>query len=519
MSKKLNKNLYRAILILTFVVLNGFIIFGLSSVLGYLNTGADRSSMLHLPVESHQVYLPKTVWTSIDNPGREMEKQTLAELQNDYLNSWYIKNLAYKDNNKYGVQDFYTDSAQINIYKTIDYNKSHNIHIESTTLSHNLKLEFYSTDGQLVVLTDENVEEYQQLYKNKNIAFENTQTYDYKVMMLLEDGFWRVRHIVKSTPKKEIQDTIKKNLFAKVINDKIKIDNKTFTIRGINYYPQKTPWDMFGDNFDEEIIDCDFKIISDANLNTIRIFIQYEDFGKAQVRNDKLKKLEQVLNLAKKYNIKVIVTLFDFYGNYDIQDWTLTHRHAEKIVSSFKDHPSILAWDIKNEPDLDFDSRGEVTVKKWLEYMIKEVKKFDPNHLVTIGWYSTKAAENLTDRVDFVSFHYYLKNFEEDYKELKINVPNKPLLLGEFGVSSYKGIWNPLGKSAQDQAEYHQTMQAIFKKENIAYLSWTLYDFENIPSSVVGSLPWRKNKQKHFGFMDKNGDKKPSFSFLSGSGQ
>ena len=90
-----------------------------------------------------------------------------------------------------------------------------------------------------------------------------------------------------------------------------------------------------------------------------------------------------------------MVTLFDFYGDYNVLNWTLTHRHAEQIVSTFKDHNAILAWDIKNEPDLDFDSRHKETVIAWLNQMIQEIKKFDPNHFVTIGWSSPEAALNL----------------------------------------------------------------------------------------------------------------------------
>ncbi|WP_330444563.1 hypothetical protein Q4Q34_18720 [Flavivirga abyssicola] len=46
-------------------------------------------------------------------------------------------------------------------------------------------------------------------------------------------------------------------------------------------------------------------------------------------------------------------------------------------------------------------------------------------------------------------------------------------------------------------------------------MSWTLYDFTNIPKEVVGRLPWCKNAQKRFGFIDENGTKKNAFKFIS----
>ncbi len=99
--------------------------------------------------------------------------------------------------------------------------------------------------------------------------------------------------------------------------------------------------------------------------------------------------------------------MFDFYGNYELKDWTLTQRHAQTIVTAFKDHRALFGWDIKNEPDLDFESRTQENVLAWLEEMIIRIRSWDPKHPVTIGWSSAEAAQNLGEQVNFVSFHYY----------------------------------------------------------------------------------------------------------------
>ena len=103
-------------------------------------------------------------------------------------------------------------------------------------------------------------------------------------------------------------------------------------------------------------------------------------FGKEKIPPVKLDKLKEVLDVAQNTGLKVVVTLFDFYGDYSVLNWTLTHRHASQIVSTFKNHKAILAWDIKNEPDLDFDNRGKETVMAWLVQMINEIKKFFKRH-------------------------------------------------------------------------------------------------------------------------------------------
>ena len=501
---KRNRYILRIISILIYVFIISVLVFLVSSLLRYLNTGADRSKILHTEVKKIDQYLPKIVWKQDGNEGRFMDEQTLRDVESDYLDAWYVKQIANKTNIKNGIEDFYTENARENLYNIIDANIKEKITILSTTIKHQPDILFFSEDGQLIVLQDKNVVEYKRIYKENAIILETTEVSDYKIILLLEDGFWRIRHIVKE----KVSD---------FINEPNLIITDSLNIKGINYYPQKTPWNMFGDAFDLKIIEKDFDIIKKAGLNTIRIFIPYHEFGKANIEVNKLNQLEKILDIAEKNNLKAVVTLFDFYGNYDILDWTLNHRHAEKIVSRFKNHSAILAWDIKNEPDLDFESRGKGKVIAWLKQLIILIKSIDTKHAVTIGWSNTKSATILKENLDFVSFHYYEDKtlFEKEVHQLKKLIPNKKLVLGEFGVSSYGGFWRPFSSSQENQAAYYKEMQKVLTKENISFMSWTLYDFNMVPKKVVGSLPWRFIPQKKFGFIDENGLKKASFKHIS----
>ena len=153
----------------------------------------------------------------------------------------------------------------------------------------------------------------------------------------------------------------------------------------------------------------------------------------------------------------------------------------------------------------------------WLDNMIDLVKSVDNVHPVTIGWSNTQSASILKDKVDFVSFHYYedLEKLDDAIKTMKTKIPNKPLVLQEFGLSSYSGFWKPFGSSDEDQANYHKKIQEQIAANNLQFMSWTLYDFTDVPTDVVGSRPWRRNTQKRFGFIDNNGAKKASFKYIS----
>jgi hypothetical protein len=496
---KKNKTIYRILVIVGFILINAGILFGISQVIAYLNTGADRAQMLRLDIVKERQYVPKVKWESIENPGRPMEEASQQKIEKDYLDAWYVKNTAFFTGNGAGIFDHYTASAREKIHELIDQNKEDNTLIESTTLSHHLSLEFYSADGTIAVLTDRNVTGVERVFKKEQFLFERAFNEDYKIILLLEDGFWRIRHFEKVTVHERGPATATIPLNGNLLE-------------GINYYPQESPWDTFGQNFDTTVLENDFMIIKDLNLNSIRVFAGYQDFGEANVSIEKLIKLEALLDEAQKAGLKVIITLFDFYGDYRLQDWTRTNAHLNTIVRQVKDHPALLAWDLKNEPNLDFDTRGEREVLSWLEQSIGYIKQIDPLHPVTIGWSSPETALLLEDKVDMVSYHYYkdLEDLAAAHTQLT-SATSKPVVLQEFGMSSYHGIWNLLGNSEEDQANYYVTFFKTQKRDSIHYLSWTLFDFRGIPSRVAGKLPWRKNKQAYFGIINNFGVKDDAY--------
>lgn len=507
---KFSKNIYCSVLILSFIGLNAFIIYGISSVLAYLNTGAERTSMLHTGIERRPTYLPKITWDTLQYEGRPMEKQNLKEIEKDYLNSWYVRNLAYQQNSKTGIEDYFTDSARVNIFKNMEYNSLRKTKITSTTLNHQPELNFYSADGQLVSFTDRNVISYQEVYLGEKLVDRLVDTANYKVVMLLEDGFWRIRHMVREAAS-GVEDSIASRDNWQIKGRHFYKRGEKFSFQGINYYPKDTPWDTFGEGFDEQTIGKDFQFLKEHGFNSIRIFIPYEEFGKADLIPEKTEKLKKLLDIAHANSLKVLITLFDFYGDYSVSDWNQTYSHARDLVKMFRNHPAVFAWDLKNEPDLDFENRGKERVLNWLKHLSDQIKAEDPEHFITIGWAKPENAHLLEDKQDFISFHFY--GSPSEFKSALDSLERKtckPLVLEEFGISTYKGVWNPFGNSEEEQANYYREMLATLKTKELSHFSWSLYDFNNIPNRVVGWLPWRKSNQKKFGLIRQDGTFKPA---------
>ena len=111
---KINKNILQSIILITYVAIIAFVIYGFGALYSYLNTGADRSKMLHTEVKQVDQYLPEFEWAPLTNEGRLMDEQTLSAIENDYLDAWYVKYVAYKTNTKKGIDDYYTKSARKN---------------------------------------------------------------------------------------------------------------------------------------------------------------------------------------------------------------------------------------------------------------------------------------------------------------------------------------------------------------------------------------------------------------------
>ncbi|MEM7380718.1 MAG: glycosyl hydrolase family 5, partial [Bacteroidota bacterium] len=425
MNSNWNKHIYRALLLLSFLAVNALVLFGISEVYSYLNSGADRSKLLHLSTAVEAAYQPKLLWETRNVAGRPMEEQTLKNINKDYRNAWYFYLRAFRHNETAGLQDYFTDRMLSKLEDYITLNRENNVYLEKTTLEHQPELKFYSADGKIVAFTDHNVRSYESLYRDGILIHSKESVRSYQVVLLLEDGFWRIRQLVEM----ESDASTKSNPTKKP--DLTNLNN----IRGINYYPSQQPWSLFDEQFSAEVIEKDFDLMREMGLNSLRIFIPYEDFGKADLLPEKLARLTTLMDIAREKELKVLISLFDFYGNYEITDWTLTHRHAEQLAEAFKDHPALLGWDVKNEPDLDFESRGREVVLAWLSEMVKQIRSWDSAHPITIGWSSAEAASLLEGELDLISFHYYkdIKDFPNALADLKTKIKNKPVLLQEFG--------------------------------------------------------------------------------------
>jgi hypothetical protein len=53
-------------------------------------------------------------------------------------------------------------------------------------------------------------------------------------------------------------------------------------------------------------------------------------------------------------------------------------------------------------------------------------------------------------------------------------------------------------------------MATVIDREALPFMSWTLYDYPEVPWQVAGRAPWKRNPQRQFGLLDVEGRIKPS---------
>ncbi|MCH5378218.1 MAG: hypothetical protein JJ992_30040, partial [Planctomycetes bacterium] len=152
---------------------------------------------------------------------------------------------------------------------------------------------------------------------------------------------------------------------------------------------------------------------------------------------------------------------------------------VQKVVQAFADEPVIFAWEIGNELKLNpaggnFES--DPHIQAFLDFMhatAREIRRLDPNHLVTTGMISTHHAwlhsDNLRDRLyandsfDFLTVHCYNDELENDDSEVAARL-GKPFIVEEAGYGRAFGV-DRSGKVAEDMARW-------FARGARGYMPW-----------------------------------------------
>lgn len=172
----------------------------------------------------------------------------------------------------------------------------------------------------------------------------------------------------------------------------------------------------------------------------------------------------------------------DFYNNENAltiyRDYItmLLNRQNKYTGIKYREEPTIMAWELANEPRPGAGKEGFENIPRfveWVDEMAGFIKSVSPNQLVTtgsegeigcLGEPACVLATNSSDNIDYLSFHMWAKNWgwfdcnnidgtlnqtmanAESYIQRHIDYAKslgKPLVLGEFGMERDSGLFLP----------------------------------------------------------------------------
>lgn len=169
----------------------------------------------------------------------------------------------------------------------------------------------------------------------------------------------------------------------------------------------------------------------------------------------------------------------------------LIQRHNSYTGLSYKEDPTIMAWELANEP------RGIIrpsAMQKWIAETARFIKSLDPHHLVTVGSEgrtSSRFAGNVfrkdhaSPHIDYTTIHIWVQNwgwydpqhaektFEKACRKAKRYLKKhlrwssrmgKPLVLEEFGISRDLDDHSPEAPTTYRDQYYKFMFDEIYRR-------------------------------------------------------
>eukprot|EP01025_Chloroclados_australasicus_P066294 TRINITY_DN90_c2_g1_i2.p1 TRINITY_DN90_c2_g1~~TRINITY_DN90_c2_g1_i2.p1 ORF type:complete len:855 (-),score=84.66 TRINITY_DN90_c2_g1_i2:386-2809(-) len=301
--------------------------------------------------------------------------------------------------------------------------------------------------------------------------------------------------------------------FVRVYDNKFVTDDcKEFFFTGFNAweliegaigFPKVLPDDV---SFlgDQNLLEYIFDICERIGLNVVRFFghgttsdISTQKYCcPGEYKEEVLQGLDYILDQAAQRDLKVVLTFGDnwrsdfpdtvmYYVNHSdtattfddfwVDETTkqLYKNHIEFMVSrvntfnnrTYKDDPTIFAWNVMNEPRCHLEECTEGTLlADWIDEMAAFIKSVDPNHMITVGeegfykpgceqqynpgeWAEGSGQDSLQDHasehIDYIATHIWPDNWGRtdmeflqawlQAKVLDAETLQKPVVIEEFG--------------------------------------------------------------------------------------
>jgi hypothetical protein len=208
-------------------------------------------------------------------------------------------------------------------------------------------------------------------------------------------------------------------------------------VKAVNYYPARHAWTRMWTRWQPAGIAADFERIAALGADTVRIVVAPRTFGYPELRAPYPARLAAVVRLAAARRLKVQLTLFDWWSDYE--DVSGSRRWAASLLGPYAGDGRIAFVELQNELD-----PANAAAVAWARALLPDLRRIAGRPVALSARGSAAAglrrlADGLGDvRPDVFSAHHFGPS-ELAYAELAAAVDAArptPVLVGETGYST-----------------------------------------------------------------------------------
>ncbi len=277
--------------------------------------------------------------------------------------------------------------------------------------------------------------------------------------------------------------------YIRIHGNEFRLNGQPIYFKGTNFQTPTFPWATF-QVWDIPVIERCLDLARGLGCNVIRACLTPWE----PVEADRFKQFIRMAN-ARGMWIYVFFKWRSRYYRAGREKAAEDFVHAGNAARELSRWPGIMAYDVINEPDWVSHEAWQWAMApeealiriQWLSEAIDVLHQNDPERPVSIGmtfnrsWWTPHEATQLLEAVDFVDFHYYRRTYPgvllSDAIQQVRQHTNKPILVGEFGMSSdenYSTGGEPHHSETIQAETYREMIREIRSVENAGAIQWSL---------------------------------------------
>ncbi|HSP51374.1 MAG TPA: hypothetical protein VLO00_00635, partial [Cryobacterium sp.] len=438
------KRLAAAVLALGLVALTSGLLVMSGQVTLRTSTGAAVSSGLNevatVPANADQLvtWLPDA-WLR----ERVLEPASRTRIAASYIRAWAAIGRFQSTGETPAVTDTFSGAARRAVLELPRTGPS-----ATWDLRHSLELEFYALDGATVAFQDQGARIVRTVGAGESeTVILSQETYD--VVMVLEDGFWRIRQLKRAPGSDDVTVSTTAAGATTITGSARTAPLPIPPAQATEYRP--AGWAAL----DPAELAADFTRLRALGFDTIRVPLPYGELGGAEPTDDALGAVTTLLEQADAQGLRVALVLFDDFPDLTPAMWVGAGAHLTRIATAVRGQPALALWDLADRPDSRTTGPASAAeIRAFLVHTGSALRDIDPGTPQTISWATSATAADpaMAGLVDGVTLHLTGNDDPADaIRSVRTAVPDRPVSLTVTGLDT-DGGWGPLPRTESRQA-------------------------------------------------------------------